>query len=93
MRTDDSHEHNLRPELRPIDSRLDSFLQVARGRLSRLRLVIALRILVFVSGAFLVSWTAVTAITTVVLPRGSRSVINSIVFGSSRAIFGPTAMT
>lgn len=50
--------------------------------------MIALRILVFVFGAFLVSWTAVTAITTVVLPRGSRSVINSIVFGSSRAVFG-----
>lgn len=53
--------------------------------------MIVLRIVVFAVGAFLVLWTAVTAITTVVLPRGSRSVINSIVFGSSRAVFGLVA--
>lgn len=50
--------------------------------------MIALRVIVFLLGAALAIWTVLTAITTVVLPRGSRSVINSVVFGSSRVIFG-----
>jgi len=50
--------------------------------------VIVLRVIVFLLGAALAIWTVLTAITTVVLPRGSRSVINSVVFGSSRVVFG-----
>lgn len=50
--------------------------------------MIVLRVIVFLLGAALAIWTVLTAITTVVLPRGSRSVINSVVFGSSRVVFG-----
>ena len=46
-----------------------------------------LRVVVFVAGLAIVIWTLGSAIAMVVLPRGTRSVIGSVVFGAVGALF------
>ncbi len=49
--------------------------------------MLAIRVIVFVAGLVIVIWTLGSAITVVVLPRGSRSAIGTVVFGVVGAVF------
>ncbi len=49
--------------------------------------MLAVRIRVFAAGALLVGWTLLSAIRTVILPRGAQSVISGVVFLSIRLPF------